>query len=105
MNPVFRISRGTFPAENLEAVRSTFAASQAMLEPAMKRLRGHRMSYTAIDADSNSIVYISFWDDLEAAKQLNKLPEMEAAGSELIKLGVQFERPVVNYHTLWSLTG
>ena len=105
MKPTFRVSRGTFSPEKLEAVRAAFAASQATLEPATRRLRGHRMSYTAIDAASSSIAYVSFWDDLEAAKQLGALPEMQAAGAELVKLGVQFERPVINYETLWSITG
>jgi hypothetical protein len=67
-------------------------------------LRGHRTSYTAIDEASRTIVYVSFWDDVEAAKQLGTLPEMQAAGAEMIKLGVEFERPVVNYETLWSIT-
>ena len=61
------------------------------------------MSYTAIDATSGTIVYISFWDDPEAAEQLGSLPEMQATGAELVRLGVQFERPVVNYETLWSI--
>ena len=63
------------------------------------------MSYTAIDATSGTIVYISFWDDPEAAEQLGSLPEMQATGAELVRLGVQFERPVVNYETLWSIGG
>jgi hypothetical protein len=103
MAPVFRISRGTFPPENLGAVREALSASQATLEPATRRLRGHRMSYTAIDAASSSIAYVSFWDDVEAAMQLGLLPEMQAAGAKLVELGVQFERPVVNYATLWSV--
>jgi len=105
MPPAFRISRGTFPPERLEAVREAFAASRASLDPATRRLRGHRATYTAVDAASSSIVYISFWDDLEAAGQLGSLPEMQAAGAELVRLGVQFERPVVSYGTLWSIGG
>lgn len=103
MKPVFRISRGTFPAEKLGVVREAFAATQATLGPATRRLRGHRMSYTAIDATSSSIVYVSFWDDVDSAMQLGLLPEMQAAGAELVELGVQFERPVVNYETLWGV--
>jgi hypothetical protein len=71
----------------------------------MRRLRGHRMSYAAIDRDSSSIVFVSFWDDLDAAKQLGQLPEMQEAAGELVKLGVQFERPVINYSTLWRVAG
>jgi hypothetical protein len=103
MKPVFRVSRGSFPPEKFEAVRKAFAASRATLEPATRRLRGHRATYTAIDAASGSIVYVSFWDDIDAAKQLGTLPEMQAAGAELIKLGVEFERPIINYETLWSI--
>jgi hypothetical protein len=105
IQPAFRVARGTFPAEKFEAVRAAYLASRAALEPATRRLRGHRMSCTAIDAASRSVVYVSFWDDVEAAKQLGTLPEMQAAAAELVKLGVEFERPVINYETLWSITG
>lgn len=105
MKPVFRLSRGSFPPEKFEVVRNALAASQATLEPATRRLRGHRMTYTAIDAASSSILYVSFWDDLDAANQLGVLPEMQAAGADLIKLGVQFERPIISYNTLWSIIG
>jgi len=103
MKPAIRISRGAFPPEKFDVVREAFAASQAAFEPATRRLRGHRMSYAAIDATSSSIVYVSFWDDVESAMQLGLLPEMQTAGSELLKLGVQFERPIVNHETVWSV--
>ena len=103
MRPAFRISRGSFPAEKFQAVRAAFLASQSTLEPATRRLRGHCASYAAINANSGSIVYVSFWDDAEAAEQLGGLAEMQAAGVELIKHGVQFERPIITYETLWSV--
>jgi hypothetical protein len=103
MDPVFRISRGAFPPQSYEAVRTAFAASQAILEPAMRRLPGLRKSFAAIDADSSSIVFVSFWDDLQSAQQLDNLKEMQTSGRELAKLGVQFERPVINYETLWRV--
>ena len=63
------------------------------------------MSYTAIDATSGTIVYISFWDDPEAAEQLGSLPEMQATGAELVRLGVGFRTPGRHYETLWSIGG
>jgi hypothetical protein len=103
MKPILRISRGAFPPERLEAIRAVFAASWAILEPATRRLRGHRATHAAIDAGSGTMVYVSLWDDLDAARQLDDLPEMLAAGAELARLGVRFERPVVNHETLWSI--
>ena len=39
MKPVFRISRASFPPEKFEAVRTSFEASRATLDPATRRLR------------------------------------------------------------------
>lgn len=101
----FRISQASFSPDQLDAVRAAFAASQKTLEPATRRLRGHRITFTAIDTASHTIAYVSLWDDVEAAKQLGELPEMRAAGAELIRLGVKFGPPVINYETLWSIEG
>jgi hypothetical protein len=101
----FRISRGTFPTGRFDAVREAFVASEAQLAPAVSALRGHRQSHAAIDRESGTIVYVSFWDDVEAALQLARLPQMQAAGEVLTTLGVRFERPVITYETLWGLSG
>jgi hypothetical protein len=84
-------------------VRTSFEASRATLDPATRRLRGHRMSYTAIDESSSTLAYVSFWDDLEAAKQLGSLREMQGGRRADDQARRQFERPIVNYETLWSI--
>jgi hypothetical protein len=41
------------------------------------------------------------WDTLENAQAMGSLPEMGALAKEFIGLGVEFERPIVNYPVLW----
>ena len=49
------------------------------------------------------MVNVSVWESLEAANQMATLPEMLALAGEFIELGVEFERPIVNYASLWEM--
>jgi quinol monooxygenase YgiN len=74
-----------------------------VLIPAIRRLPGCLSYYAATDAASSTMVNVSFWDTLEHAQAMATLPEMGELAKEFVALGVEFERPIVNYQTLWQL--
>ena len=100
---IVRISRGTFDPARYDEVAERLNASQAQLIPAIKALSGNLSYYAGIDRASNSMVNVSIWDALEDAKQMDSLAPMLALAGEFQKLGVQFERPISNYESLWMI--
>jgi hypothetical protein len=49
------------------------------------------------------MVNISVWATLDDAKQMESLAPMLALATEFMSLGVQFERPITNYESLWEV--
>jgi hypothetical protein len=101
--PVVRISQGFFDPAALSSVSATLEASQTTLEPALRALRGLMHYYVSVDWVSNSMINVSVWESLDAAKQMDTLAEMLAQRDVFEALGVTF-RPIRNYSGLWSIT-
>jgi hypothetical protein len=101
--PVLRISRGSFPAEKYTAVRDKLQSSQSSLGPAIKALRGCLHFWASVDPTSNTMINVSVWDTLDNAKQLDTLAPMLALATEFAAIGVQFERPIINYESMWEI--
>ena len=100
--PVVRISQGFFEPTLLLSVSTKLQEGRETLEPALSALRGLRHYYVAVDATSSSMVNVSVWESLEAAKQMDTLPEMLAQRDTFGALGVKFQ-PIRNYGGLWSI--
>ena len=101
--PVVRLSRGSFAAEKYSIVSESLERSQSTLIPAIKALRGCLHFWVGTDQPTNTMVNISVWATLDDAKQMDTLAQMLALAKEFISLGVQFERPIVNYPSLWEI--
>jgi len=101
--PVVRISQGFFEPHLAQSVTAKLGEGLATLEPALKALRGLLHYYVSIDTISNSMVNVSVWDSLAAAKQMDTLSEMLAQRDIFVGLGVKFQ-PIRNYTGLWSIT-
>jgi hypothetical protein len=101
--PVVRISRASFPAERSAEVRRRLAASQQSLVPALRALPGCLDYFAGIDPASSTLVNVSVWRTLAEAKRLDDFEPMRKLASEFTQAGVVFERPVLNYETLWRL--
>lgn len=101
--PVVRISRGFFEPDLWEAVEAKLHEGRKSLEPALKALPGLLHFYISMDATSNSMVNVSVWESLAAAKQMDELAEMLAQRDSFLELGVTFQ-PIRNYRGLWSIT-
>jgi hypothetical protein len=72
------------------------------LVPAIQRLDGCSHYFAAIDRESSSMVNVSVWRTLEDARQMQTLAPMLALAEEFTREGVRFERPALNYETLWE---
>ena len=100
---VVRISRGSFEASRYADIERRLRDSSQSLIPAIRKLPGMINYYVGIDRESSTMVNVSIWENLEAAQQMGSLKEMLALAGEFQSVGVQFERPIINYETLWTL--
>ena len=102
--PIVRISRGSFAPEKYETIKARLDAAQTSLVPAIRRLSGCLHYFAAIDRESSSMVNVSVWRSLADARQMQTLGPMLALAEDFSREGVRFERPVINYETLWTLS-
>jgi quinol monooxygenase YgiN len=98
-----RISKGSYAPELHSEVTARLNASSESLVPAIRAMPGCLSYYAGNDQASNTMVNVSVWDTLEHAQAMASLPEMSALAKDFIGIGVQFERPIVNYPVLWQL--
>jgi len=101
--PIVRISRGSFSPEKFEAIKTRLDAAQISLVPAIRRLAGCLHYFAAIDRESSSMVNVSVWRSLGDAQQMQTLGPMLALAEDFTREGVRFERPIINYETLWAV--
>ena len=100
--PVVRISKGRFASAQYDEIHRLAQESVKPLVPAIKRLRGLLYYSAGVDPVTNTIVNISIWTDLAAAKQMETLPEMLAERPIMEQAGVQFDA-IANYEPLWVI--
>jgi quinol monooxygenase YgiN len=100
---IVRISRGSFVPEAYEPVRQRLDGAQESLIPAIRQLAGCLHYFAAIDRESSSMVNVSVWRSLADAQQMQTLAPMLALAEAFTREGVRFERPIINYQTLWQL--
>ena len=98
-----RISKGQYRPELHAEVTARLDASSKSLVPAIRAMPGCLSYWVGSDPTSNTMVNVSVWDTLEHAQAMGSLPQMAALAKEFIGLGVEFERPIVNYPVLWQL--
>jgi hypothetical protein len=101
--PVIRISLGTFDADKIAIVEAKLMESKAALEAGIRAMRGNLGYYVGIDRKNNAISNVSFWDSVEAAEQMATFQPMLDLASTFVALGVRFQRPILNFATLWEL--
>ncbi|MFH0344187.1 MAG: hypothetical protein ACHBNF_19165 [Chromatiales bacterium] len=102
--PVVRISKGRFAPERYEEVKRLIDESAAPLVPAIQQLRGLLYYHAAVDQSTSTIVNVSVWESLEAAKQMDTLQPMLAQRPILEAAGVQFDK-IANYEPAWRIEG
>lgn len=101
---VVRVSKGRFAPEKYDEVRRLIQESAKPLVPALKELAGLLYYHAGVDPETNTVVNVSVWSSLDAAKQMDSLAGMLAQRPILEKAGVQFDR-IANYAQLWTIGG
>ncbi|MDX2005931.1 MAG: antibiotic biosynthesis monooxygenase [Meiothermus sp.] len=102
---IVRISKGRYTSELHALVTARLAESSGSLVPVIRALPGCLAYYAGSDEASCTMVNVSVWDTMEHANAMASLPEMAALAKEFVAIGVEFERPIINYPTLWHLGG
>jgi hypothetical protein len=101
--PVIRISIGKFDADKAALVDQKLRESRNSLESGIRAMSGNLAYYVGIDHKNNAMHNVSIWESVANANQMATFAPMLALGEEFIKLGVRFDRPILNCDTLWQL--
>jgi hypothetical protein len=101
--PVIRISLGTFDTEKIATVEVKLVESKAALEAGIRAMRGNLGYYAGIDRKNNAMSNVSLWESIETAEQMATFQPMIDLASMFIALGVRFQRPILNFATVWQI--
>jgi quinol monooxygenase YgiN len=100
--PIVRISRGRFAPENYQRVKQVIDDSARPLVPAIRALTGLIYYHAAVDPETSTVVNVSIWDSMDAAKQMDSLAPMLVQRRIVEGAGVTFDK-IANYAPLWKI--
>lgn len=103
MQPIVRVSIIRCPPGKFAELRQLMIDADRLLRPGIEAMRGLLVFYAGDDEATSSLTNVSVWTDLAAAKQLDTFQPMLDSGKEFVAKGATFERPIMNYATLWQL--
>jgi hypothetical protein len=103
MQPVVRVSIIRCAPDRFADIRHMMIEAEKVLGPDIRSMRGLLSFYAGADEMTSSLTNVSVWTDLDAAKQLDRFQPMLDLGKEFVAAGATFERPIMNYATLWQL--
>jgi len=100
---IVRISIGYFEPQQADKVESMLQSEfKNSLIPAIKKLKGNLGYYVGVDKEKHTMTNVSFWDNIENAKQMSTLKEMLAMKTTFEALGLKFI-DITNHDILWKL--
>jgi len=103
MQPIVRVSILRCAPDRFDEVRQMMIEDERVLGPGIETMRGFLAFYAGADEATSSLTNVSLWVDLDAAQQLDRYQPMLDAAKRYLAKGVTFERPIMNYTTLWQL--
>src|ERR1700760_762921 len=103
MQPIVRVSVIRIAPDKFAELHRMMVEAEKVLRPGIESMRGLLAFYAGADEATSSLTNVSIWADLDAAKQLDHFQPMLDADKEFVAKGAQFERPIMNYTTLWQL--
>ena len=101
--PIIRVSVLRCKPQHFAELKKMMADSVAVLEPGIRRLRGFIHFYAGEDETGNALINVSLWRTLEDAQQLDTYQPMLDLGKVFVSKGAVFERPILNYASLWEI--
>jgi hypothetical protein len=102
-SPVVRVSILRCSAERFQEFERMMSESAPILLPGIRSMRGCRGYFAGSDQATSSLSNVSVWETLEDAKQMERFQPMLDLGKRFLDAGATFERPIMNYGTLWQL--
>jgi hypothetical protein len=103
MQPIVRVSILRCPPDKFAEMRQMMIEAEKVLRPGIQSMRGLIAFYVGADEATSSLANVSVWVNLAAAKQVDTFQPMLDSGKEFVAKGATFERPIMNYATLWQL--
>ncbi len=103
MEPIVRVSILRCAPDKFAEMRQTMTDAEKVLRPGIESMRGLLAYYGGAEEATSSLTNVSVWIDLAAAKQMDTFQPMLDLGKEFAAKGATFERPIMNYATLWQL--
>ena len=100
---VVRVSILRCSPEQFAACSKMMADFEAALRPGIEAMPGLVAYYAGADEATSSLHNTSVWDTLEHAKQMDTFQPMLDSAKHFAAQGVAFERPIMNYATLWKI--
>jgi hypothetical protein len=102
-SPVVRVSILRCKAERFQEFERMMTESARILLPGIRAMHGCRGYFAGSDQATSSLSNVSVWETLEDAKQMERFQPMLDLGKQFLEAGATFERPIMNYGTLWQL--
>jgi hypothetical protein len=101
--PIVRVSVLRCQPQQFAELKKMMAESIAVLGPGIRQMRGLIHFYAGEDEAVTSLTNVSVWRTLEDAKQLDTFQPMLDLGKVFASKGATFERPIMNYASLWEI--
>jgi hypothetical protein len=101
--PVVRVSILRCKPDQFQKFEHMMAESARILLPGIRAMHGCRGYFAGSDQATSSLSNVSVWETLEDAKQMETFQPMLDLGKRFLDAGATFERPIMNYGTLWQL--
>jgi hypothetical protein len=105
MQPVVRVSILRCAPEKFAEIQQMMIEADSVLRSGIEAMPGLISFYAGADEVTSSLTNVSIWKTLDDAKQLDTFQPMLDLGKIFVQKGVTFERPIMNYLTLWQLRG
>lgn len=102
--PVVRVSILRCQPSQFSTFKRLMAESNRELEAGIRQMHGLVHYYAGHDEATLSLTNISVWQALSDAKQMDTFEPMLALGRSFAAKGATFERPIMNYATLWEIS-
>jgi hypothetical protein len=105
MQPVVRVSILRCAPEKFDELRQMMIEADPVLRPGIEAMPGLISFHAGADEATSSLMNVSIWKTLDNARQLDTFQPMLDSGKAFVQKGATFERPIMNYLTLWQLRG
>ncbi len=101
--PIVRVSVMRCEASQFLDFTHLMTESEQVLAEGVRAMRGCKFYFAGADEATLSLSNVSVWDTLADARQMESFQPMLDLGKRFNDLGARFERPIMNYATLWQI--